>query len=59
MKIIEKRNISEKFYNGEGFCSYPGDVMTIKATSGMLSDSIVIHITNDGNLSDASIETEQ
>jgi len=43
---VEKRNISEKFYNGEGFKSYPSDVMTIKSTPRCLSNSIAVHITN-------------
>ena len=43
---MEKRNISEKFYNGEGFKSYPSDVMTIKSTPRCLENSITVHITN-------------
>lgn len=58
-KALEKRNISEKFFNGGGFTSCPGDVFTIKATSGMISSSISIHITNDGTMNDAAIVTDE
>jgi hypothetical protein len=53
------RNISDKFYDGKSFTSHPGDVMTIKSTSNMISNSIAIHITNDGMTSQASIITDE
>jgi hypothetical protein len=57
--MTEARNISDKFFNGGGFTSCPGDVMTIKSTPGMLSNSISIHITNDGTVSGAAILTDE
>ncbi len=57
--MTESRNIQKTFYSGDGFVSCPGDVMTIEHTPHMISDSISIHITNEGTVSAASIITDE
>ncbi len=53
------RNLNDNLKAGKGFVTCPGDVFTVKATPGMLSNSIHIHVTNAGTMNDAAIETDE